>query len=189
MLWLIPAIQTGLSLWGAKKGADAAKEAGKAEARVHEFNAKMNELESASVLRNSLDVQFLMAKDREKGLSTIKAKTGKSGISGASVTAYEVELEAVRVYAENADRFRTDAENQALKFRRLAELDRQKAAAALKGGKFGASAAWGQGIGQAAGYAGQAYSAYTASTYNPLVSRFGGSPSLGQPGVTGTHVP
>lgn len=155
MSWVmvgVTAAGIGVSLWGAEKSADAAKEAGKAEARIHNYNAEMNELDAAYTERQSAEGQYIMAEQRIRGISKIRAKTGKSGVTG--VTPFEVEVEAARIYTMNQDMYRREMATKADKSRRMAVLDRMKASGALEGAKFGADAAWAQGIGQSVGAVG-----------------------------------
>ena len=165
MSWImvgVTAVSVGTSLWGASKSAKAAKKAGKAEAAVHNYNADMNELDAAYTDRQSAEGQYIMAEQRIRGISKIRAKTGKSGVTG--VTPFEVEIEAVRIYNMNQEMYRKEMGVKADKYRRLAVLDRMKAAGAKEGAKFGAEAAWAQGIGQSAGAVGN------YATYNLLAA-------------------
>jgi len=170
-MWWMSLIQMGMSLWGGKKAEEAAKQAGEDEATAHEFNAKMSELEAVSIERNSLDIQGIMAREGVEGLSAVKAAQGKAGISGSSVSAFEVKLEFARRTAENIDRFRTDMENKAIKFRNMAKLHRRNAEIAIRGGKAVGEARWSQSMSDAAGYGSQAYSDYRRSR-NPMTNSF-----------------
>lgn len=151
MSWIMvgsAAVSVGASLFGSSKSAKAAKKAGKAEAAIHNFNAAQDELDAKYIERQNAEGQIILADQRIKGISKIRATQGKSGLTG--VTSMEVELSAVRIYEANRDIFRKELTVKADKFRKSAELNRLKAYAARKGASSAATSAWMQGIGQSA---------------------------------------
>ena len=187
MSWVaigIAAVGIGTSLWGASKQAKAAKSAGKAEAKVHLFNAEMNMLNYSYIKRQTAEGQFIMSEESSKGMKSIRAKKGKRGITG--ISSFEVELEAARIYTRNKEIYRREGMVAAMKAARLATLDQMKAAASLKGGKFGAQAAWATGVTNAASF-GASYFANRPQTTTAVTTV--SSPRLGDSGVTGPHVP